>query len=60
MAWTITLADGCLTATLNSPTLSTINVNDGETQTLTFADVGDTYGSSISTRDFCGLRTYEV
>lgn len=59
--FTITLEDGCSTATINSPTLSaSYSVDDGLTQTATFTDASDTFGISISQSDFCGRRVYEI
>lgn len=58
--FTITLRDGCLDATLESPTVNQLDVEDGKTATINFSDASDTYGASLSQLDFCGLRTYEV
>lgn len=59
--FTITLEDGCSTATINSPTLSaSYSVDDGLTQTATFTDASDTFGTSIAQSDFCGRRVYEI
>jgi hypothetical protein len=59
--FTITLTDGCSTATINSPSLSaSYSVDDGSTQTATFTDASDTFGALISQTDFCGRRLYEI
>lgn len=60
VSFTITLQDGCLTATLNSPTVNDMSTADGTSTTQTFADASDTFSSAINQLDFCGLRTYEV
>ena len=46
----ITLEDGCKTATLSSPTLSsnTLNVDDGSSADLTFTDASDSFGTFLS------------
>jgi hypothetical protein len=48
--FTITLTDGCTTATINSPTLSTssLSVNDGSSATVTFTDASDSFGAFLS------------
>lgn len=58
--FTITLRDGCVSATLVSPTLTNMAVDDGNTQTQTFADASDTFGAAINQIDYCGVRTYSV
>lgn len=62
VAFTVTLRDGCTTATLNSPTLSTssLTVDDGGSAQLTFTDASDSFGTYLSQIDFCGTRNYEV
>lgn len=60
VSFTVTLADGCLSATINSPTISNIAVEDGKTTTQTFTDASDSFGSTLADIDFCGLRSYEI
>ena len=56
----IVLSDPCRTATLNSPTLSNISVDDGSSATLDFTDVSDTHYYDYGAINFCGSRTFTV
>jgi hypothetical protein len=60
--FTITLDDGCNDAMINPPSLSTysLSVIDGDTDTITFTDAGDTFSVQISDVTWCGRREYEV
>ena len=55
--FTIVLSNPCRTATLESPTVSNISVDDGSSATATFTDVGDTYSTDYGNIAFCGART---
>jgi len=56
----ITLADPCKTATLVTPTIGNLSVDDGSTATLDFTDTSDTHGTDFGSAFFCGLRTFTV
>ena len=58
--FTITLDNPCRTATLNSPTLSNISVDDGSSTTATFTDAGDSYSTDYGNKAFCGTRTFTI
>jgi hypothetical protein len=60
VVFTVAITDGCTAATLNSPSVSTITVEDGKSQTGQFSDASDSFGASLSDTEFCGVRTYEV
>lgn len=59
-SFTITLSNPCRTATLESPTVSNISVDDGSSTTSTFTDVGDTYSTDYGNVAFCGARTFSI
>ena len=56
----IVLSDPCRTATLNSPTLSNMSVDDGSSATMDFTDVSDTHYNDYGAINFCGSRTFTV
>ena len=59
-SFTITLSNPCRTATMESPTLSNISVDDGSSATATFTDAGDTYSTDYGNKAFCGARTFTI
>ena len=58
--FTITLSNPCKTATLNTPSVSTITVKDGYSNTGTFTDVADSYYTDYGDASFCGTRTFTL
>lgn len=56
----IVLSDPCRAATLNSPTLSNMSVDDGSSATLDFTDASDTHYLDYGAIDFCGSRTFTI
>ena len=58
--FTITLSNPCKTATLNTPSVSTITVADDASNTGTFTDVADSYYTDYGDASFCGTRTFTL
>ena len=58
--FTIVLDNPCQSATLESPTVSNISVDDGSSATGTFTDVGDSHSTDYGNVNFCGARTFTI
>ena len=58
--FTIVMQDPCRSASLETPTLSTINVDDGSSTTASFTDASDSFGAAYFNTDACGTRTYAI
>lgn len=58
--FTIVLTNPCKTATLVTPTVGNISVDDASTATVTFTDLADTYYTDYANPTFCGARTVTV
>ena len=58
--FTVTLSNPCKTATLNSPTVSAMTVDDGSSVTQDITDASDSWYTSFGNPTFCGLRTFTV
>lgn len=59
-SFAIILNNPCKSATLLSPTVSNMSVDDGSTATATFTDVGDTHGEDYGALTKCGTRTFSI
>ena len=60
MTVTINVANFCDISRINTPTVGTLTVNDGESNSITFSDAGDTASVRSLGLGYCGFRTYEV
>ena len=58
--FTIVLSDPCRTATINSPSISTITFDEGTSTTQNFVDASDSFGAAYFNTDACGERTYAI
>ena len=54
------MANLCDISRINTPTVGTLTVDDGATNSITFTDAGDTASDRSLPLDYCGFRTYEV
>ena len=54
------MANLCDITTINTPTVGTLTVDDGATNSITFTDAGDTASDRSLPLNYCEFRTYEV
>ena len=54
------MADFCEISDINAPTVGSLTVNDGATNSITFTDAGDSASDRGLGLDYCGFRTYAV
>ena len=59
-SFTVALTNPCKTATLNSPSLSNMSVDDGSSATQNYSDVADTWYTDYGNPSFCGARTFTI